>query len=249
MLAPSRWSPPRPIRRILGLAALALVPGLALAGQVKGKVMGLEKLMNPVWAEAKDVTSHRFSWREPSPTVRTEFRNLFAYAPKEVCIALLGGSSQQPQALPMLLTIGGGRTTPVTVVVVSGQRLHFENRDPFPHKIYAVGQSSFPPGEMAPLSGRDWMAPAPGKYEIRDELSPSIRSWIIVEPNVVAVTYPSQQGVFQFVLPVAPGTYTLRAYFAGAPVGTAKQLTVGAAVADVALVVAEGADKKPDGGK
>jgi hypothetical protein len=248
MRVPSGPLAPRTTRKILGLAALLLLPGLAVAGQVKGKLLGVEKLMNPVWKEAKD-NPHRYTWRELSPTVRSEFRALFAYAPKEVCVVLIGGSSQQPGSIPTLITVGGGRTTPVTVVIVPGTRLRFENRDPFPHKIYAVGQPSFPPGEMAALAGRDWMAPGPGKYEIRDELSPSVRSFIVVEPNVVAVTYPSQQGVFQFAQAIAPGEYTLRAYFAGAPVGTPKALTVGAALVDVPMAVAEGADKKPDGGK
>ena len=98
---------------------------------------------------------------------------------------------QQPPALPLLITVGGGRTTPVTVVVAPGTRLHFENRDPFPHELYGVGQTTFPPGEMVAMAARDWTAPGPGKYEISDELSPSIRSWVVVEPNVAAIAYPS----------------------------------------------------------
>jgi len=42
---------------VLGFG-LAL-PAAAFAGQVKGKLLGLEKLLNPVWQEAKDVGSHR----------------------------------------------------------------------------------------------------------------------------------------------------------------------------------------------
>lgn len=229
------------------LALTVALPGVAFATQVKGKLVGLEKLMNPVWQEAKDVGAHRFSWREPSPTVRVEFRNLFAYAPKEVCVAAIANTPEQPPSLPLLITVGGGRTTPVTVVVVPGTRLHFENRDPFPHRIYAVGQSTFPPGEMRTMgAGRDWLAPGPGKYEIRDELSPSVRSWIVVEPNVAAIAYPNAQGAF--LLPsLTSGEYTLRAFFAGAPVGTPKTLQLGNTAVDVSLHVAEASDKKSDG--
>jgi hypothetical protein len=234
--------PRKPLRKLAVLVLAAITPGLAYAGQVKGKLLGLEKLVNPVWNEARDVGSHRFSWREPSPTVRSEFRNLYAYAPKEVCVAALANSPQSPPALPVLITIGGGRTTPVTVVVAPGTRLHFENRDPFPHKLFGVGQSTFPPGETGSLKSRDWTAPGPGKYEIRDELSPSVRTWVVVDPNVAAVTYPSQQGVF--VIPaLPPGEYTLRAYFAGAPIGAPKTFQLGGAVVDVAMAVSEGADK------
>jgi len=64
--------PERPLRKLAVLAVGLALPAVAFGGQVKGKLVGLEKLMNPVWHEAKDVGSHRFSWREPSPTsIRT----------------------------------------------------------------------------------------------------------------------------------------------------------------------------------
>ncbi len=246
---PERLLSPRfgPFRRLVILGLGLAIPGVALGAQIKGKLLGLDKLMNPVWAEAKDVGSHRFSWREPSPTVRAEFRHLVAYAPKEVCVAALAGSAQQPPALQLLITVGGGRTTPVTVVVAPGTRLHFENRDPFAHRLYGVGQTTFPPGETAPLTARDWTAPGPGKYEIRDELSPSVRSWVVVEPNVAAIAYPTPQGMF-LIPQLSPGEYTVKAYFAGNPVGSPKTLNLGGAVADVAIPVAEGASAKSDAG-
>lgn len=250
---PERSWPPRyssPKLKILTLAAAALVvPTVALGAQVRGKLNGLEKLMNPVWAEAKDVTSHRFSWREPSPTVRAEFRSLFAYAPKEVCVAAITTAAQQPPALPLLITVGGGRTTPVTVVVAPGTRLHFENRDPFAHRLYGVGQSTFPPGDMVAMAARDWTAPGPGRYEIRDELSPSVRSWVVVEPNVAAIAYPTTAGIF-LIPQLAPGEYTLRAYFNGAPVGSPKTFALGTTNVDLPISVAEGADRaRPDAGE
>jgi hypothetical protein len=237
----------RPFLRIAAPFALAIgLPALALGGQVKGKLTGLDKLLNPVWQEAKDVGSHRFSWREPSPTVRAEFRNLFAYAPKEVCVAALAASPQPPPALPLLITVGGGRTTPVTVVVAPGTRLHFENRDPFPHRIYGVGQTTFPPGEMAAMAARDWTAPGPGRYEIRDELSPSVRSWVVVEPNVAAIAYPTAQGAF--IIPqLTPGEYTVKAFFSGSSVGTPRTFLLGA-VADVTIPISE-ATAKVDAGE
>ena len=223
------------------------VPAVAFGGQVKGKLLGLDKLMNPVWHEAKDVGSHRFSWREPSPTVRSEFRGLFAYAPKEVCLAAIANSPQQPPALPLLITVGGGRTTPVTVVVAPGTRLHFENRDPFPHKLYGVGQSTFPAGEMGPMQARDWTAPGPGRYEVRDELSPSIRSWIIVEPNVAAIAYPTVQGMF-LIPQLSPGEYTLKVFFGGNPIGSPKTFVLGGNIVDLAIAVHEAASAKSDKG-
>jgi len=144
--------------------------------------------------------------------------------------------------------VGGGRTTPVTVVVTPGTRLHFENRDPFAHKLYGVGQSTFPPGEMAALAARDWTAPGPGRYEIRDELSPSVRSWVVVEPNVAAIAYPSVQGMF-LIPQLAAGEYTLKAFFSGSQAGSPRTFVLGGAVVDVALTVAEGVTSKVDAGE
>ena len=81
------------------------------------------------------------------------------------------------------------------MVVAPGTRLHFENRDPF--RIASTGSATtFPAGEMVAMASRDWTAPGPGKYEIRDELSPSVRSWVVVESNVAAIAYPTQPRVF-----------------------------------------------------
>ena len=238
---------PNRLRKLAALAVGLALPAVAFAGQVKGKLLGLDKLMNPVWQEARDVGSHRFSWREPSPTVRSEFRSLFAYAPKEVCVVALASSAQQPPALPLLITVGGGRTTPVTVVVAPGTRLHFENRDPFAHKLYGVGQTTFPPAKWR--RSRRATGPRRGRVATKSATSsaPSIRSWVIVDSNVAAIAYPNTQGVFN-IQPLPPGEYTLKVFFAGNPVGTPKTFMLGGANVDVALPVHEGASAKLDAG-
>jgi len=90
--------------------------GSADAAHVKGRLDGFRLLRNPVWAEAKDSSNHGFSFREPVPTVRAEFRRPFPHIPKELCVALIAAT---PQAAPkpILVRVGGGRTTPVTIVV------------------------------------------------------------------------------------------------------------------------------------
>jgi hypothetical protein len=208
-------------RRAALVIALVAVPGAAVAATVtvKGKTIGSGKLLNPVWNEAKDPNLHRYSFREPSATVRADVRTLTAFLPKELCIAALIDGEAPPFKRPYGVVVAGGRTTPVTLVVAKGQLIQFKNDDPFPHKLYVVGQDpkGFGPEETKPAGARSWTPPGPGKYEIRDQLAPSIRTWIVVEPHAAAVGYPDRKGEFQIDL--EPGTYKLHAYFNGDPIG------------------------------
>ncbi|MGK3999463.1 hypothetical protein [Sorangium sp. So ce1024] len=205
------------VRRLALTLAILTVPGAALAAvTIKGRATGMPKLLNPVWNEAKDPKANRYTFREPSPTVRADVRTLVGYAPKELCVAALGEKGA-PQKTPRSIVIAGGRTTPVTLVVAEGQQLQFENRDPFPHKLYDVGNKGLQPVELGAAKTRAWTPPGPGKYEIRDQLAPSIRSWIVVEPRAVAVAYPDSKG--NFAIELEAGKYTLQGYFNGEPVG------------------------------
>lgn len=227
---------------LLIVAGALAVPRVGLTAVVKGKVAGAARLMNPVWNEAKEAAANRYTWREPSPTVRAEFRTLFAHTPKEVCIAAVGGPATPPTA-PFAFKIAGGRTSPVTIVVAPGTVIEFQNRDPFLHRPFIVGNATFGASDMKPSSARSWKTPGPGKYELRDELAPSIRSWIVVDPNVQGIAYPGRDGTFTFAN-LAPGDYTLKAFFNGEPTGKTIAVAVKADM-DVkeALVLAEEAKK------
>jgi hypothetical protein len=234
------------------LVALPLVAFAAVGGPVtlKGKTSGAGKLLNPVWNEAKDPKLNRFTFREPSATVRPEVRTLTAFLPKELCITALIEGEGKPLKQAYRVVIAGGRTSFVTLVVAPGQQIQFENQDNFPHKLYVVGADSkgFAPTETAPTKSRTWTPPGPGKYEIRDQLAPSIRSWIVVEPHCANVGYPDRKGDFQIDL--EPGTYKLRGYFNGEPVGAELPVTVPPAPVEqllkAPLVVAD-ADPAPGG--
>ncbi len=99
-----------------------------------------------------------------------------------------------------------------------GRRLTFQNTDPFKHRLYGVGIKTFPVAEQGQGATRDWTVAAPGTFEIRDEAAPSLRMWIVAEPNVAGITYPGMKGDFA-VNVETPGEYTLQAYFAGKKVG------------------------------
>jgi hypothetical protein len=227
----------RLLRRVLAVTTVLAVPlaaplvanAVGPAGgpvTVKGKTVGANKLLNPVWKEAKDPSLHRFTFREPSATVRSDVRTLTAFLPKELCVTALVPGDGKPLKLPYRVVVAGGRTSPVTLVVAPGQQIQFENGDPFAHKLYVVGPDSkgFSAVETGSAKSRTWTPPGPGKYEIRDQMAPSVRSWVVVEPHVVNVGYPDRKGDFQIDLD--PGAYTLRGYFNGEPVGTELPINV-----------------------
>ncbi len=226
------------------VASLAAGAGVGGPVTVKGKTLGTAKLLNPVWNDAKDPNLHRFTFREPSATVRSDVRTLTAFLPKELCVAALVPGDGKANRQPLHVVVAGGRTSPVTLVVAPGQQIQFDNQDPFPHKLYVVGADSkgFAPTETGTDKQRTWTPPGPGKYEIRDQLAPSVRSWIVVEPHLVNVGYPDRKGDFQIDLD--PGAYTLRGYFNGEPVGSELPITVAPVPVEqplkLPLVVGEG---------
>ncbi|HEY6558280.1 MAG TPA: hypothetical protein VI072_13445 [Polyangiaceae bacterium] len=221
---------------------------MANAAKIRGRVENWRLLTNPVWADARNPKRHGFSFREPVPTVRAEFRHLFPHIPKELCVAAISTQKQKPPT-PILIRVGGGRTTPVTIVVPPGTQLSFQNTDPFKHRLYGVGIKSFAPADTIRGALREWTVPAEGTFEIRDELAPSLRMWIVGEPHVAAIAYPSLKG--EFVLsPPAAGEYTIAAYFAGKKVGKERVVKLEARDLDVSkdpIRVAEQSKRTSDG--
>ena len=220
-------------RFVGALALLLLVPSVAFgaAVTVKGKLAGTQKLLNPVWNEAKEKDSHRYTFREFSATTRLEVRALTAQLDKEVAIVAVsdaGGAKVKGN-----MDLIGGRASPVTLVITQGESVQFTNKDPFPHKIYDTGNKGLQAGETPSNKARSWTPPGPGKYEIRDQATPSLRAWIVVEPKAVAVTYPDRKG--EFGIDLEPGKYKLRAYHNGEMVGKELEVVVNPAPAEQPL--------------
>ena len=211
----------------IGASCAAALIGLAStsdAALVQGKVIGYLELRNPVWLAAKNPSEHGYSFREPVTTVRSVFRALFPYIPRELCIAALGAESLPPPQEAIQVRVGGGRTAPVTLVARPGTKIVFLNVDPFSHALYGVGLATFPASETKSGDTRIWSVPGPGVFEIRDELAPSVRMWVVGEPRTVSIVYPSTKG--EFLMSLEPGDYTIQPYFAGKPVGEALAASV-----------------------
>lgn len=209
------------IPRVLTAFVLLSVAGHAGNPNVKGKITGQDKLVPDVYAEAAKPESRRWTWREPSPSVAAQFRTLSANPSRDLCIAATTSGNAGPQEA-IRMTVTGGRVFPTTIVVSPGTPLAFKNFDPFKHRLYVVNNPSFKPEDMAPNQVRSWSASGAGKYEIRDELFPSVRTFVIVDPQVVQVAYPGRDGAFGLSLPA--GEYILKAFFAGKQVGKPMQV-------------------------
>lgn len=214
----------------LASLALALGSGPLRAGLppavVRGKVTGWEKLLPQVYTEAAKNDSRHYTWREPSPTVKQEFRRLSANVSRDVCVAALGSGSPQAHE-PYAIKLTGGRITPATIALPPGSRLSFKNVDPFPHILYEVNNDKWAPNATSPGSTREWAASAAGMHEIRDQLFPSIVMYVVVDPSVVEFAFPDRDGTFSMSLP--QGEYTFRAFFDGK---SASKETAGVRVGD-----------------
>lgn len=230
---------------VLSAFALLTTSGEANPPNVRGKISGHEKLIPEVYAEASKPDSRR--WREPSPSVASQFRVLAAEPSRDICIAAMTSANQEKLA-PLRMTVTGGRVFPTSIVVTPNTELSFKNVDPFKHRIYvttATGQVVLTPEDLEPSRDRKWAAQGAGQYIVKDELFPSVRTFVVVDPQVVQIAYPGRDGGFAFSLP--SGDYVLKAFFNGKPVG--KHVNFAAkdrGVVDLksALNLAEGTDAK-----
>lgn len=210
---------------------------------MRGRLEGYRLLQNPVWAEARDPKHHGYSFREPVATVRAEFRRLYPHIPKEVCVAALAATPQKASPTAVLVRVGGGRTTPVTMVVAPGTKLSFKNTDPFKHRLYIVDLKTFGASDTLPGGSREWTVPEAGTFEIRDEAAPSLRMWVVAEPTVAGIAYPSLKGEFSVPLEGA-GEYRLQAFFSGKKVGPEVPVTLKEADVDVSRTPLRLVDEK-----
>jgi hypothetical protein len=208
-----------------------LFAGAIPAGTVHGKVVGWEKLLPQVYADGARNDSRSYTWREPSPTVKQDFRKLSANVSREVCVAALASGSQAHEHDPVSIKVTGGRITPATIVLAPGSRLSFKNVDPFAHALYEVANAKWAANPLAPSSTREWAATAPGLHVIRDELFPSVVMYVVVDASAVEFALPDHEGGFTMALP--QGDYTLKAFFDGKPVGREAPIHVGGGILDM----------------
>jgi hypothetical protein len=200
-------------------------------------------LVLDAYAEAAKPDSKRWTWREPSPYVAEQYRSLGASPQRDVCIVAVGSSGGAFE--PMLMNVTGGRVTPSTIVVTPGTKLSFKNLDPFAHKLFLVGNNAWRAENQAPNASREWTAPnGSNRFEFRDELFPSVRAYVVIEPQATAFAYPQRDGTFTMNL--GSGDYILKAFFGGKNVGKPVSIAVKDKTLDIKepLNLAEGLESK-----
>jgi hypothetical protein len=211
---------------LIAVIVLVSIPftGIAAGPNVRGKIAEYEKLSVDVYAEAAKPELKRWSWRDPSPAVAAGFRNLSPKPSREIVLVATNNGANPAAAQPILVKVTGGRTNPATLVITPETQLQFRNDDPFPHKLYIVGKPADWNGAMGVKAIREWKAPqGKQRIEIRDELFPSVRTFIIVEPGAVQSVYPAKDHSFAFTLP--SGDYVVKAFFGGKQVGKPTNVT------------------------
>ncbi|HEX3770240.1 MAG TPA: hypothetical protein VHV30_05220 [Polyangiaceae bacterium] len=182
---------------------------------VHGKLTGWEKLIPQVYSEAA-ADPHRYTWREPSPTVKQDFRKLSANVSRDVCVVATSSAAAQAHD-PLSVRVTGGRVVPSTIVLSPGSRISFKNTDPFSHTLYEVGNAGWAANTTASGSNREWAATTPGLHVIRDQNFPSVVMYVTVDPGAVEYGWPDHDGVFSLGVP--PGDYTVKVFFEGRQVG------------------------------
>jgi hypothetical protein len=230
---------------LIAVSLVVALPSIAAGPNVRGRIVDYDKLSVDVYAEAANPAQKRWNWRDPSTAVVTKFRALAPKASREIVLVATNNGQNPAAPLPLLVKVSGGRTNPATLVVTPETQLQFRNDDPFPHKLYVVGNPGWN-GSMNPKAIREWKAPA-GKQriEIRDELAPSVRTYIVVDPSAVQSVYPSKEHAFAFSLPT--GDYVVKAFFGGKQVGKSVQVNAkerGVFEIKEAINVSEGGEGK-----
>lgn len=191
----------------------------AADASIRGKVAGFLELVNTAWEDAKDPSQHGYSFREPVLTVPPQHRKPYPILSAEVSVVLLSAGPSADKST-FQVHIGGGMGRPATTVLPPGASIEFKNNDAFVHRLYAVGQESFPASDTAKGGVRKWKVPAAGVYEIRDHAAPNLRIWVVGEPRAARMVTPLMNG--DFALPVPEGDFTVQAYFEGKTVSEAR---------------------------
>jgi hypothetical protein len=210
-------------RTVFGVAVfttliLALSRGSASAGDIRGKVTGVQFLHPSAYASSRE---HSFTLKFPDPEVPKDLRTIIAKSERDVSVSLYGTGTQESFGRNVVVVLAGGRATPSTVVIPPGIPVLIHNADPFIHHI--VGPDGVD-GEIAP--DKDFQVqPKSTKAMFTDTLIRTVRFWVVADADTIGVARPAPDGSVRLTFQ-NKGKFVLRAYYEGEPVAQSPELNV-----------------------
>ena len=203
--------------RFLIPAALALslaVGAQAEAAKVVGKLTVTDKFRRALADEdAKaPVATKPGYWNEPNAVRDVE--PPFVVPSSDLGIVLIRDGAPPPKPdEPTEVDVRAGGLGKNVVVVRPGTAVKFRSVDPFDHSLYVPALDDFKPEKQSRGAFRTIEFAREGVYEVRCQLVPHFRGWIVVTAATFVLKADASGGFSMDGLAV--GDYTLRVFFRG----------------------------------
>lgn len=198
---------PSPPARAAGLLAATLCYGLALAGEVDGRVV-----LPPNFKPAEEKSGAY--WRVENGIVRVlpSLRD-----PRGTMVVVLEGSESKPKPPPVhpAMVLREGGLWPPVLPVIAGSTVDFKNEGRLTHSLSAGGTegAKFSNLSQGPGVKRSHRFDTPGVYEIRCADVPHIRA-VVLALSTSLFSPVDERGGFK-IAGAPPGRYSLRVWYAG----------------------------------
>ena len=187
------------MRVFAGIVALLTLSGGALANQVAGRIVILEKD------------------NKPSPDLG------------DAVVYLEGAATPATAAAPLTVEIAitDKVYAPHVVVVPVGSTVRFPNHDPFNHNVFSLTEpNTFDLGLYGRGETRSWTFQQPGLVRVYCNVHPRMVAYVHVMANRL-YAQPGQDGSFT-IQDVPPGRHRLHVWHERIPTEVIKEVTAGA---------------------
>ena len=202
--------------RFLIPAALALslaVGTRAEAAKVVGKITVTDEFRRAILDDAKAPTAVKPGyWSEPNGVRDVEPPFVTPSSDLGVVLIREGAPTPKPDEAIEVDVRAGGLAKNV-VVVRPGTAVKFRSIDPFDHELYVPAFDDFKPEKQSRGAFRTVEFAREGVYEVRCQLMPHFRGWIVVTAATFVLSAEAN-GAFS-IDGLAVGKYTLRIFCRG----------------------------------
>jgi plastocyanin len=210
-----------------GCMLLVLLPGVARAGGLKGKVVAEKEFADYFAGEETDVGKEKvdFYWQVENGVLPIVPPKLEMSSQLGVAVFRKDGKVE-PGFLPVHPEIEGAMLLPGVVVAPPKTTFKFHNADPFVHELFCEDMGKlFEPELQSSKQTRQVQFNNEGVYKIGCKMTPHLHGYIVIVPGVVAFKNPAEDGTFLFE-DMAPGEYVIKVYYRGQVVATAEATVV-----------------------